>query len=224
MLKIDPMRHRKPGFNTVKWQGQRVFDMLLCVSSVFNLNGKLPPSFWAPEYLVKEFGITESDLRDPVDWVKKGLSEIIAKGIVDKLAGDDATLSIPEWSQYLASSVRAVKSKRKDDSADPETCETSKRWNRNASQLGLSEVLQLSPKRLEQGAKAWAEWGSKIDAAIAMIGRSDFLMGKNDRQWKADFDWFIRPGSIAKILEGKYDNKQQQSAVKLVNVSRDLYE
>ena len=38
---------------------------------------------------------------------------------------------------------------------------------------------------------------------------SDFLKGKNDRNWNADFDWLIKDANIAKVLEGKYDNKKQ---------------
>ena len=37
---------------------------------------------------------------------------------------------------------------------------------------------------------------------------SDFLKGKNDRNWNADFDWLIKDANMAKVLEGKYDNKE----------------
>ena len=36
---------------------------------------------------------------------------------------------------------------------------------------------------------------------------SDFLKGKNDRKWNADFDWLIKDANMAKVLDGKYDNK-----------------
>lgn len=36
---------------------------------------------------------------------------------------------------------------------------------------------------------------------------SAFLKGGNDRNWSADFDWLIKDSSMAKVLEGKYDNK-----------------
>lgn len=35
---------------------------------------------------------------------------------------------------------------------------------------------------------------------------SDFLNGKNDRAWVANFDWLIRPTNYTKVLEGNYDN------------------
>lgn len=40
---------------------------------------------------------------------------------------------------------------------------------------------------------------------------SDFLKGKNDRNWNADFDWLIKDSNMAKVLEGKYDSKKQST-------------
>lgn len=39
--------------------------------------------------------------------------------------------------------------------------------------------------------------------------QSDFLKGKNDRHWKADFDWLIKDANMAKVLDGKYNNKTE---------------
>lgn len=36
---------------------------------------------------------------------------------------------------------------------------------------------------------------------------SDFLKGKNNRDWSATFDWMIKDSNMAKILDGNYDNK-----------------
>lgn len=37
--------------------------------------------------------------------------------------------------------------------------------------------------------------------------QSDFLKGKNDRNWTATFDWMLKDSNIAKILEGNYNNR-----------------
>jgi len=42
--------------------------------------------------------------------------------------------------------------------------------------------------------------------ALCMIPTIPFLMGRNDRGWKADIDWFLKPDSVVKIIEGKYSN------------------
>lgn len=38
---------------------------------------------------------------------------------------------------------------------------------------------------------------------------SEFLKGKNGRDWSATFDWLIKDANMAKVLDGLYDNKQQ---------------
>lgn len=39
---------------------------------------------------------------------------------------------------------------------------------------------------------------------------SDFLKGKNDRNWSATFDWLIKDANMAKVLDGNYDNKDNK--------------
>ena len=39
---------------------------------------------------------------------------------------------------------------------------------------------------------------------------SDFLKGKNERNWSATFDWMIKDSNMAKILDGNYDNRGSQ--------------
>lgn len=36
---------------------------------------------------------------------------------------------------------------------------------------------------------------------------SDFLKGKNERNWTATFDWLIKDANMAKVLEGNFDKK-----------------
>ncbi len=48
---------------------------------------------------------------------------------------------------------------------------------------------------------------------------SSFLRGKNNRNWKATFDWLIKDANMAKVLDGNYDDgdlpeKQRGSAQK----------
>lgn len=38
---------------------------------------------------------------------------------------------------------------------------------------------------------------------------SDFLKGKNKRNWTATFDWLIEDQNIPKVLEGNYDNEDE---------------
>ena len=51
------------------------------------------------------------------------------------------------------------------------------------------------------------EYGQqKVIEVLRLAGESDFLNGKNDKAWKADFEWIMRPQNFVKIMEGKYKN------------------
>lgn len=39
---------------------------------------------------------------------------------------------------------------------------------------------------------------------------SSFMKGHNDRNWRADFDFLMKPSKFSCILEGKYDDRQSQ--------------
>lgn len=49
-------------------------------------------------------------------------------------------------------------------------------------------------------------WKENWEAAIERIRKVPGLLGKNDRKWKATFDWFVRPDTVMKVIEGKYEN------------------
>lgn len=42
--------------------------------------------------------------------------------------------------------------------------------------------------------------------AFCKANRSGFCQGKNERGWKADFDWLTNENNLVKVLEGKYDD------------------
>ncbi len=44
---------------------------------------------------------------------------------------------------------------------------------------------------------------------FTMAESSDFLKGKNDRNWSATFDWLIKDSNMAKVLDGNYKNSKQ---------------
>lgn len=44
-----------------------------------------------------------------------------------------------------------------------------------------------------------------------MAELSDFLKGKNERNWSATFDWLIKDSNMAKVLDGNYQSKDYRS-------------
>lgn len=56
------------------------------------------------------------------------------------------------------------------------------------------------------------DWRRDWAEALRRIADCPFLVGKNDRGWTANVDWFLKPGSVRAILEGKYDNNRAKGA------------
>jgi len=81
-------------------------------------------------------------------------------------------------------------------------------WKDLAEHHGLPTVRRLNPTRRKsllarvKDSEWWASWRE----ALEKIPKSDFLTGRTKEQWKANFDFFIRPRTVDSILEGKYDS------------------
>jgi predicted phage replisome organizer len=81
----------------------------------------------------------------------------------------------------------------------------------NETCVSLQKVKILSDPR-KKAIKARLNTYSieDIKTAFQKAEASDFLKGKNDRNWQANFDWIMKDGNLAKILEGNYDNKGRE--------------
>jgi hypothetical protein len=81
----------------------------------------------------------------------------------------------------------------------------------------LPAAKGLTPGRRRMIAQRWLEekehrsieWWTTYFQRIAA---SDFLSGRTPpspghENWRPNFDWFIKPGTVVKVLEGTYDNR-----------------
>lgn len=80
-------------------------------------------------------------------------------------------------------------------------------WNTEADPR-LPRWRDLTGKRATQATtrlveRPLAEWR----LILGRINASPFCLGQNDRGWKADVEFFLRPDTATKVLEGKYDAK-----------------
>lgn len=46
--------------------------------------------------------------------------------------------------------------------------------------------------------------------ALRNVASSSFCRGDNDRGWQANIDWFLRPTTFAKLIEGYFDGGAKQ--------------
>lgn len=72
------------------------------------------------------------------------------------------------------------------------------------------KCISLSDKRKKAIDARWKEYGQDLQVfakLFTLAEESDFLKGKNDRNWSATFDWMLNQNNMVKVLEGKYRNK-----------------
>lgn len=51
----------------------------------------------------------------------------------------------------------------------------------------------------------------KMKKVFEKAEQSEFLKGKNQKRWKANFDWLIKPDNFIKVLEGNYDESYEDN-------------
>lgn len=83
-------------------------------------------------------------------------------------------------------------------------------WNENCNTL--SKVRSFGSSRLRLMKSRWKENPSEEywTCVVKKISASKFCCGENERNWKADFDFLLKPDTHHKVLEGKYDNKTKK--------------
>lgn len=81
-------------------------------------------------------------------------------------------------------------------------------YNSKNSFPKINKLTDSRKKKLLARVKEQGE--ENVIKAINIAANSDFLKGKNDRNWKMDFDWLIaNDTNIVKILEGKYSSYKE---------------
>jgi hypothetical protein len=83
-------------------------------------------------------------------------------------------------------------------------------WNANAP-AACPRLAKMSDKRRKGLAQRLKEHSrQQVEDAVRRLAASPFAQGQNDRGWKADADWLLlKPDTVTRILEGKYDGRQQ---------------
>ena len=86
-------------------------------------------------------------------------------------------------------------------------------WNSFALEAGLAKCLKITGKRKSAVLARARESEFDLHKIFEAIRGSPFLLGDNDRGWKADFDFvFCSANNYLKILEGKYANSARGGA------------
>lgn len=84
----------------------------------------------------------------------------------------------------------------------------------NETCVSFPRLRSLSDSR-KKAIKARFNSGYTLEdfkAVFEAAENSSFLKGKNDRNWSATFDWMIKDGNMAKILDGNYADKTKPTS------------
>lgn len=88
---------------------------------------------------------------------------------------------------------------------------------------------RVTDKRLRaiRARMADPDWMQLWRDAVVRIGKIDGMHGKvrdhNGRTWECDLDWFLRPDSVTRVMEGKYDNWQRRNSMAPVEAEKPAY-
>ena len=112
-----------------------------------------------------------------------------------------------------ATDIEEDKDKDKDKEIDKDIDRDNKRVNYqriadmyNEICISFPKLKSLSESR-KKAIKARMNTYSEEDfrTLFEKAEASDFLKGKNNRNWTATFDWLLKDSNMAKVLEGNYD-------------------
>lgn len=84
-------------------------------------------------------------------------------------------------------------------------------WN---ATTGQRCVVTAKRKRSLAARTSDEWWVANWRRALESIPSSAFLMGDNARGWRANIDWFLRPDTVARIVEGRYHGESKKSTYK----------
>jgi len=79
-------------------------------------------------------------------------------------------------------------------------------YNDLASDVGLPQCRILTATRKKHISARWREYPDhdSWDAFWGFVRKQPFLTGQNDRGWRCDLEWLMKPSNFAKVCEGSY--------------------
>lgn len=87
----------------------------------------------------------------------------------------------------------------------------------------LPPIRTLSKTRIQKLSSLFDEYNlDDFKELFELAEASDFLKGKNKKNWTATFDWLIDDNNIPKVLEGNYDNQTEDDVIDRMMLERQV--
>jgi hypothetical protein len=136
------------------------------------------------------------------------------------LATTDEGVFIPKFDKWLsdAAKVRLQRTLRQrswresspDEKPEGPLERLIRRWN---ALKGVASCRAATPRRRQLMSARMRDkwWRENWEEALERVAASRFCTGGGRNGWRADIDWFLRPNTVAQLLEGKYDDRPTES-------------
>lgn len=229
---IDPSIWINEGFGTLSTLGKLVFIGLFSIADDEG-KGKANPAYIKAVLFPYNDDLRIADIEKTLSEISSKMSVIfyscdenkyytltswntfqkIDKPTESKIPDYDETNSNIRllFNEHSTKPRRGVPPKRKEDNRkeiEEKRIRIKDIYNQNCP--NLPQVQKLTDKRKNAIDKFLKDFTEEQFEQICRIANcSDFLTGKNDTGWKADFDFMMRVDKATNIAEGKYANKEQ---------------
>ncbi len=131
---------------------------------------------------------------------------------VATVEGGIPNLTVPNLTKPLKDSYTSGKPDACDN-ASQDASTVLEHWNR-----AMGQQCRWTDKRLVSFRQRWKNpfWRGNWQAAIERAACSSFCRGESGGGWAANFEWFLKPDTVTKLLEGNYDDREAKQKPKPV--------
>lgn len=201
-----------------KWMNELVINGFICLLSYKEERFIYLPSFTRHQVINKP---NYEDLNVPkllIDSVKNGIMDQSRNNTV--LFTEQSVLIIGRGKEE---EYTPYESPQGDDALSEEVKDGNINYNALMDTFNrmfegkLPKVSSMTEKRKKAVKARASEHGkASIMTVFNNVIQSAFLLGRNDQNWRCDFDWIFKPTNFIKILEGNYNgtrlSKNQQDS------------
>ena len=222
---IDPNIWQSEDFSKLSTLGKLVFIGLFSLADDEG-RGRSNPVYLKSTLFPYEEGIRSADIDKTLSEISSNMSVIfyscdgssyyslynwntwqkIDRPTESKIPGYDEKTMQRLFDERSTSPRRAIAPKRKEDNKkekEDKRIRIKDIYNQNCP--NLPQVQKLTEKREKAIDKFLKEFTEEQFIEICAIANTtDFLIGKNEKGWKADFDFLMRVDKATNVLEGKY--------------------
>nr|WP_295947841.1 hypothetical protein [uncultured Agathobaculum sp.] len=118
--------------------------------------------------------------------------------------GDNPSPNGETLNEHIKTQVVVQANKPEEGANKPSPRQVMDRYN--AICTSLSRCIRLTDKRAKAVRQLFAKGytAEQLTDAFGRAQASSFCTGRNDRGWRADFDWLMNENNLVRVLEGKY--------------------